>query len=168
MLFKKALGELLEKVKAISTKGLINKYSILNGAKYFYSGIFENYLLFIPPKNILNILMVLLRLIRGNLMEYMKKILKIIESDSNLAPTFVDDHLLPAINFNGHCLINDISIPKRVINLYISYILRPCLRNLNSNFTLNNCLSGPAKLTKNAYLDKYKYSGYGIGFHSRS
>ena len=112
MLFKKALGELLEKVKAISTKGLINKYSILNGAKYFYSGIFENYLLFIPPKNILNILMVLLRLIRGNLMEFKKKILKIIKSDSNLAPTFVDDHLLPAINFNGHCLINDISIPK--------------------------------------------------------
>ena len=50
MLFKKALGELLEKVKAISTKGLINKYSILNGAKYFYSGIFENYLLFITLK----------------------------------------------------------------------------------------------------------------------
>ena len=65
-----------------------------------------------PLKNILNILMVLLRLIRGNLMEFKKKILKIIKSDSNLAPTFVDDHLLPAINFNGHCLINDISIPK--------------------------------------------------------
>ena len=65
-----------------------------------------------PLKNILNILMVLLRLIRGNLMEFKKKILKITKSDSNLAPTFADDHLLPAINFNGHCLINDISIPK--------------------------------------------------------
>ena len=107
-------------------------------------------------------------MIRGNLMEFKKKILKITKSDSNLAPTFADDHLLPAINFNGHCLINDISIPKRVINLYISYILRPCLRNLYSNFTLNNCLSRPAKLTKNAYLDKYKYSGYDIGFDSRS
>ena len=37
------LNELSEKVKAISakesTKTLINKYSILNGEKYFYSGI---------------------------------------------------------------------------------------------------------------------------------
>ena len=31
--------------------------------------------------------------------------------------------LLPDINFNGNCLINNISIPKRVINLYIFYIL---------------------------------------------
>ena len=40
------LNELSKKVKAISTKGLtkdlINKFSILNGAKYFSSGIFPN------------------------------------------------------------------------------------------------------------------------------
>ena len=30
----------------------------------------------------------------------------------NLAPTFVDHHLLPDINFNGYCLMNNISIPK--------------------------------------------------------
>ena len=39
------LNELLKKIKAISTKGstkyLINKFSILNGLKYFYSGIFS-------------------------------------------------------------------------------------------------------------------------------
>ena len=29
-------------------------------------------------------------------------------------------------------------------------------------------LIGSVKLTKNADLDKYKYSGYGIGFESRS
>ena len=43
-----------KKVKAISTKGLtkdlINKFSILKGAKYFSSGIFQNYLAFIPAK----------------------------------------------------------------------------------------------------------------------
>ena len=78
-------------------------------------------------KRISNILMVLLRLIRGNLMEFLKTILRITKSDSNFAPTFVDDHLLPDTNLNGHCLINNnISIPKRVINLYISYILRLC------------------------------------------
>ena len=73
------------------------------------------------------------------------------------------------MNFNGHCLIkNNISIPKKVINLYISYTLGPQLRNLNTDFKLDNCLFGSAKLTKNAHLDKYKYTGYGIGFYSGS
>ena len=53
---------------------------------------------------------------------------------------------------------NKIYIPKKVINLYISYILNPWLRNLNTDFTLNNCLFGSAKLTKNIDLDKYKCS----------
>ena len=93
----------------------------------------------------------------------------ITKSDGNFAPTFVDHHLLPDMNFSGHCLIkNDISVLKNVINLYISYILNPQLRNLNTEFTLSNCLFGPVKLTKNTYLDKYKYIGYGIGFDSRS
>ena len=44
----------------------------------------------------------------------------IIKSDSNFAPSFVDNRLLPDINFNGHCLINNnIFIPKVAINLYI-------------------------------------------------
>ena len=30
--------------------------------------------------------------------------------------------------------------------------------------TLKNCLFGAVTLTKNADIDKYKYSGYGIGF----
>ena len=93
----------------------------------------------------------------------------ITKSESNFAPTFVDHHLLPDINFNGHCLIKkNISIPKKVVNLYISYTLGPQLRNSNTDFTLSNCLFGSVKLTKNADLDKYKYSGYGIGFDSRS
>ena len=41
-------------------------------------------------------------------------------------------------------------------------------RNLNTDFSLNNCLFGSLKLTKNADLNKYKYSGYGIGFDARS
>ena len=42
------------------------------------------------------------------------------KSDSNFAPTFVDHHLLPDINFNGHCLIKiNILISKKVINIYI-------------------------------------------------
>ena len=33
--------------------------------------------------------------------------------------------------------------------------------------TLNNCLFGAVTLTKNADIDKYRYSGYGIGFDRR-
>ena len=51
---KNELNELSKKVKAISTnklaKDLIGKSSILNGAEYFSSGIFQNYLVFIPAK----------------------------------------------------------------------------------------------------------------------
>ena len=97
-----------------------------------------------------------------------ENIQNITESDSIFAPTFVDHHVLSDINFNGHYLIkNNISIPKKVINLSISYTLNPQLTNLNTDF-LGNCLFESLKLTKNADLDKYKYSSYGIGFDSRS
>ena len=83
----------------------------------------------------------------------------------------MDHHLLLDVNFNGHCLMkNNISIAKKVkvINLYISFTQTPWFRNLNTDFTLDNCLFGSLKLTKNADPDKYKYSGYGIRIESRS
>ena len=55
----------------------MNKFSILNVAKYFSLGILQNYLAFIPAKNKLNILVALLGLNRGNLIKFQKKILKI-------------------------------------------------------------------------------------------
>ena len=90
------------------------------------------------------------------------------KTDSNFAPTFVDRHVLPDIIFNGTILMNNIYIPKKVMNIFISYTLNPWLRNLNADFTLNNWLFGPVKLTNNADSDKYKYSSYGIGFNSCS
>ena len=54
------------------------------------------------------------------------------------------------------------------MNLYISYTQIPSVRNLNTEFTLSNCLCWSLKLTKNADPDKYKYSGYTIEFDSRS
>ena len=53
------------------------------------------------------------------------------------------------------------------IYIYIYYILNPLLRNLNTDFTLNNFFVS-AELTENADPDKKKYSGYGIGFYFRS
>ena len=78
----------------------------------------------------------------------------ITKSDSN----FVNHYLLSDITFNGYCLINNnIPIPNKVINLYISYTITPWLRNLNTDFTLNNCLCRSVMPTKNADADKYKY-----------
>ena len=51
--------------------------------------------------------------------------------------------------------------------MHFFYTLNPWLKKLNNYFTLNNCLFGSVKLTKNADPDKYKCSGYEIGFDSR-
>ena len=51
---KNELNILPKKVRAMSTKrlikDLINRFSIINGANHFSSGIFQNYLVFIPGK----------------------------------------------------------------------------------------------------------------------
>ena len=67
------LNDLSGKIKA---KGLIIKSSILNGAKYFSLGIFQNYLVFVLAKVYIKYLLTLLGLICGNLMECQKKILR--------------------------------------------------------------------------------------------
>ena len=50
-----------------------------------------------------------------------------------------------------------------VVNIYIVYEISKSI-NISDYPTLENCLFGAVSLTKNADIDKYKYSGYGIGF----
>ena len=163
---KNELNELSKTVKAISTKGLtkdlIDKFSILNVAKYFFWGIFQNYLVFIKFIKYFTDITPMESWKSNGMSE--ESIQYRNKSNSNSALTFADHNLFPDMNFNGHCLIKTISIPKKVINLYISNTLGLQLKNLNTDFTLGNCLFGTVKLTKNAYLDKYKYTGYNIGF----
>ena len=93
---------------------MINKFSFINGEKYFSSGIFQNYLVIIPVKKYIKYFSgtSCIDLWKSNGISD-KNIENITKSDSNIAPTFVDHHLLPDINFNEHCLIkNNISIPK--------------------------------------------------------
>ena len=52
------------------------------------------------------------------------------------------------------------------INIYIVYKLQK--RTNNSDMTLESCLFGGVKLTKDVNVNHYKYSGYGIGFDSGS
>ena len=51
------------------------------------------------------------------------------------------------------------------MNIYIVYDLDSNINNFEP--TLENCLFGAIKITKNSDIDKYKYSGYGIGFDSK-
>ena len=116
---------------------MIDKFSTLSGAKYFSSGIFQNYLVFIPAIKYIKYFHATTRIYlwKSNGMSE-ESIENITKSESNFAPTFVDYHILPDISFNGQCLIrNNISIPKKVINLNISYKLGPQSRDLNTDFT---------------------------------
>ena len=56
---------------------------------------------------------------------------------------------------------------KKVVNIYIVYELAGSSSH-SDDPTLKNCLFGAVTLTKNADIDKYGYSGYGIGFDRRS
>ena len=106
-------------------------------------------------RNTLNILVALLKLIRENIMEYQKKILKIYVNQTAILHQLLLIIMFCQIYFNEHCLVNNnISIPKIVINLYIFYILNPRLSKSNTDFALKNCLFESVKLTKNADLDK--------------
>ena len=105
---------------------MINKLSVLSGAKYFSLGLFWNYLVFIPVKKHRYIPVkyftgtTSIELWKSNIMPE-ESIENITKSDSNFAPTFVDHQLLSDMNSNGHCSIkNNISIPKKVTNLYVT------------------------------------------------
>ena len=73
------------------------------------------------------------------------------------------------IKFTGSCLKQ----PKisythgAIVNIYIVYELGASSSH-NNDPTLKHCLFGAVTLTKNTDVDKYGYSGYGIGFDGRS
>ena len=73
------------------------------------------------------------------------------------------------VEFTGGCLKQPkVSYTHRkVVNIYIVYELGASSSN-DSDPTLKNCLFGTVILTKNADIEKYGYSGYGIGFDRRS
>ena len=101
-----------------------------------------------------------------------------LSAESIKSPTTSDNSLTPELNyysnkarvkFAGSCLRQPkISYShEKVVNIYIVYKLGASTSHDNDP-TLKNCLFGAVTLTKNADIEKYKYSGYGIGFDRRS
>ena len=95
-------------------------------------------------------------------------------SDGSIKPPSASDNSLhPAINyfdsfriqfrFDGHSLKEEKATfaHKQVVNIYIVYV-NLWQFNVGQNFTPGNCLL--ELLMTNAYPDKYKNSGYCIGF----
>ena len=52
----------------------------------------------------------------------------------------------------------------KIVNIDIVYEITKSI-NISDYPTLENCLLGSVTLTKNADVNKYKYSGFGIGFN---
>ena len=97
---------------------MINKFRILDGANYFSSLIFQNYLVFLPDKKYTKFFKRTIQIDsqKSNGMSEVNTE-NITKSDNNLAPAFADHHVLTYINFNGHCLINNTYFPEKVINI---------------------------------------------------
>ena len=72
------------------------------------------------------------------------------------------------VEFNGSCLKQDKVTynHEKIVNIYIVYEISKNYR-ISTYPTLENCLFGAVSLTKNADIDRYKYSGYGIGFERK-
>ena len=85
-------------------------------------------------------------------------------NDYSLNPKLCYFYTKTKIEFSGSCLKQDKIIYDhgKIVNIYIIYkISKICI--ISSYPTLKNCLFGAVSLSKNAEIDKCKYSGYGIG-----
>ena len=69
------------------------------------------------------------------------------------------------VKFNGSCLKQDkiTYTHEKIRNIYIVYEVSKNF-NISSYPTSEICLFGAVSLALNVDIDKYKYSGYGIGF----
>ena len=95
---------------------------LLMCCKISFFGIFQNYLVFTPPLKHIKYFHGIIQIYSWKSDRMSEEIIEnITKSDSNFTPTFADHRSLPDINSNRHCLMkNGISIPKKVINLYMS------------------------------------------------
>ena len=100
-----------------------------------------------------------------------------LSAESIKPPTTSDKSLTPPLSYygtktrvklTGSCLKQSkISYNHgKVVNIYIVYELGASSSHIDDS-TLKKCLFGAVTLTKNADIDNYGYSGYGIGFDRR-
>ena len=93
-----------------------------------------------------------------------EKISSITTSNYNQAPSLAYDNVRIKLKFVGALLKQDKITYNHgpIVNIYIVYRLSP---SITSDITLENCLLGAVKLTKNLKITTY--FGYGIAFDSK-
>ena len=143
--------------------------SYLHGRSYFHEGGTQNYLVFQPLTKYFKLIA------NTDLISSWK--FKGLSPESIKPPTTSDNSLTPTLNyydpkirviFTKSCLKQShISYTHgKIVNIYIVYELGASTSSDNDP-ALKSCLFGAVTLTKNADIDKYWYSGYGIGFDRR-
>ena len=170
------MSSLNKKITANKTKYVLNDNDLIyyRGKQYFDEGSGkQNYLVFLPINKCFKLNSV------ANAADYILSWQSKGLSNENIKPpTASDNSLTPELNYYGtktkikftrSCLkqSSHILTHKKVVNIYIAYELAASSSH-NSNPKIKNCLFGAVTLTKNADIEKYKYSGYGIGFDRRS
>ena len=164
------------KITANKTKHFLNDndLSYYCGQQYFDEGSGkQNYLVFLPRRKYfkLNSVVVVIDCV-------LSWRSKGISNESIKPPTTSNNSLTQELNyydtktrakFIRSCLKQSkISyIDGKVVNVCIAYEIAASSSN-DSDPTIKDCLFGAVSLTKNADIEKYKYSGYGIGFDRTS
>ena len=174
--FDAKLSSLNRKITANKTKHFLNddELSYYRGKEYFDEGSGkQNYLVFLPIKKYFRLNSL------ANTADYVFSWQsKGLSNESIKPPTTTNNSLTTELNFYGtktkikftrSCLkqSSHILTLKKVVNIYIVHELAASSSH-DSDPTIKNCLFGAVTLTKNSYIEKYKYSGYGIGFDRRS
>ena len=86
-------------------------------------------------------------------------------SDNSLTPELSYYDTKTRVKFTGSCLKQTTLsyTHKNALSIYIVYKFGASSSHSNDPM-LENCLFGAVKFTKTPDIDKYRYSGYGIGF----
>ena len=103
--------------------------------------------------------------------------MKVLSDESIKPPTVSNNSISPLIAYLGDkirlkfieiCLKQDkiTYTHGKTVNIYIVHELIASSSN-SDDPTVRNSLFGAVRLTKNEDIDKYGYSGYGIGFDRR-
>ena len=143
-----------------------------NGKSYFEEDEKPNYLIFQPLKKYLKLngYYVLSWTSKGLSNESIKPR----TTSNNILTPELDYYDGPKIKlfFDMSCLLQDKFTFNhgKIVNIYIVYE-KISIANINgsrdSNLTIEKALFGAVGLTKNADVDKHKYSGYGIAFDGK-
>ena len=161
-------------IKLNINKLQVHDLSYFKGKQYFDEGSGKhNYLVFLPMRKYFK-----LNSVAGVTDYVLSWQSKGLSNASIKPPTTSNNSLNPRLSYYGtkvkvqfkkSCLkqSNNIFTHKNIVNTYIVYELPACSSH-TSDPIIKSCLFGAVTLTKNADIEKYKYSGYGIGFNRRS